>query len=220
MKTTLLLLLLSFCSLSAVAQLDKSNNSIVIPAEETEDIKEDPEIIATEVPIAVAENKKQAAKPELPKKAKREFSMIEENNFRNPAELYKDQLNKNLQIRQSNEKRNNGSTTNIHFGEVTTKVSKVNIVYRDHEYPDGDLIRVYVNDDIIIPQVTLQSSYNGLRLELQPGFNKIDFQAINQGRYGPNTAEFKILDDDGNVISTNIWHLATGVKATVIINKE
>jgi len=43
---------------------------------------------------------------------------------------------------------------------------------------------------------------------------------LNQGESGPNTAEFQILDEHGNVISSNQWNLATGVKATIILIKE
>jgi hypothetical protein len=32
-------------------------------------------------------------------------------------------------------------------------------------------------------------------------FNKIDFEALNQGSSGPNTAEFKVYDDKGSLIS-------------------
>ena len=80
--------------------------------------------------------------------------------------------------------------------------------------------RVYVNDDIVQTNVLLQSSFSGFKLELVKGFNKIDFQALNQGQSGPNTAELQVLDEDGNVIAASRWNLATGVKATLIVVKE
>ena len=52
------------------------------------------------------------------------------------------------------------------------------------------------------------------------GFNKIDFEALNQGTAGPNTAEFRVYDDQGLLVSANQWNLATGFKATIIIVKE
>ena len=58
-----------------------------------------------------------------------------------------------------------------------------------------------------------------LSLNLMVGFNKIDV-ALNQGTSGPNTAEVRVFDDQGNLIGSNRWNLATGVKATYIIVKE
>lgn len=52
------------------------------------------------------------------------------------------------------------------------------------------------------------------------GFNTIDFQALNQGEVGPNTAELLVLDEEGNILASEYWALATGVKATIILVKE
>jgi hypothetical protein len=92
--------------------------------------------------------------------------------------------------------------------------------YRDHQAVDGDEIRVWVNDRIVETRISLDNSMQGFELNLEPGFNKIDFEALNQGMSGPNTAEFRVYDDKGNVISANRWDLATGFKATIIIVKQ
>jgi hypothetical protein len=107
-----------------------------------------------------------------------------------------------------------------YLGDFKTKAVYVNVVYRDHEYVDGDIIRVFVNDDIVQSQITLDSHFRGFDLTLQPGFNKIDFQALNQGDSGPNTAELHVYDDNGVLVSAHEWNLLTGKKATVIIVKE
>ena len=57
-------------------------------------------------------------------------------------------------------------------------------------------------------------------VKLLEGFNKIDFVALNQGESGPNTAEVRVYDDDGNVMMSNLWNLATGSKATFIVVKQ
>jgi hypothetical protein len=69
-------------------------------------------------------------------------------------------------------------------------------------------------------RVYLTGGFSGFKLDLKKGFNKIDFLALNQGESGPNTAEFRVVDDLGNLVSANRWNLATGVKATIIIVKE
>jgi hypothetical protein len=106
------------------------------------------------------------------------------------------------------------------LGQLSTKGSFVNIVYRDHQSVDGDRIRVYVNDDIVQSDVSLGASFKGFNLNLVPGRNAIDFQALNQGDSGPNTAELHVYDDKGVLISKNEWNLLTGRKATVLVIKE
>ncbi len=225
MKLFLSLLFLFF-SLQLTAQFDSENKSIAIPAEAVDEPDADNAV------DIIPEKKKSEVKPEdtdntiiapkeidvatLPKKS---FSMIEDNNFRNPAELYQGQLTKQLSLRKRKENNNNGNTTDQFLGEVRTTAIKVNVIYRDHQYPDGDLIRVFVNGDIVRPSVLLTSGFNGFNIDLEVGINKIDFQALNQGSSGPNTAEFQILDENGNTVAGNQWNLATGVKATIILTK-
>ena len=96
----------------------------------------------------------------------------------------------------------------------------ITIVLRDHEYPDGDIIEVLVNDKIVLPAILLSEKAVGFKLDLKAGFNVIDFVALNQGSSGPNTAEVRVYDDIGNLVGNNRWNLATGVKATYIVYKN
>ena len=73
---------------------------------------------------------------------------------------------------------------------------------------------------IVKSSVYLSAGFNGFTFLLQPGFNKVEFQALNQGSSGPNTAELRIFNDEGDVISANQWNLTTGRKAMVTIIKE
>lgn len=229
MKFYISFFILFSISLFGYAQIDSESNGFAIPAIESEDPKDDPELIIEPAPEAetvkpdAANNNEIIAPKEVQTavKPKKEFSMIEEdNNFRNPAELFNKQLKKQLKFKEDDEKSNNGSLVNQFLGEYKTTAKVVNIIYRDHQYPDGDAIRVFLNDDIMVPSVTLTSGFNGLLISLDEGINKIDFQALNQGTSGPNTAEFQVLDKDGNVIVSNQWNLATGVKASIVVVKE
>ncbi len=213
-------------SLHLVAQIDRENRSIVIPAEEVNEPDADnavdiiPKKNKSEVKPNDNDNNITAPKEiDISTLPKKEFSMIEDHNFKNPAELFEGQISKQLKIRKQKENNNNGNTTNQFLGEIRTTAVRVNVIYRDHQYPDGDLIRVFVNDDIVRPRVLLTSGFSGFNIDLKPGINKIDFQALNQGSSGPNTAEFQILDENGNSVAGNQWNLATGVKATIILTK-
>ena len=107
-----------------------------------------------------------------------------------------------------------------YLGDVGTVSEAANIVCRDFEYVDGDRVRILVNDEVVVQNLTLDSSFRGINLKLGEGFNKIDFIALNQGDSGPNTAELRIYDDNKKLISSNQWNLATGSKATLIIVKK
>lgn len=106
------------------------------------------------------------------------------------------------------------------LGDVTTSGDFVQIKYRDHEYVDGDLIRVYVNGDVVQSSVFLGASFSGFTLSLQPGANRIEFEAINQGSSGPNTAELHVYNEKGLIISAKEWNLLTGYKASVLVIKD
>ena len=106
------------------------------------------------------------------------------------------------------------------LGDVTTSGDFVQIKYRDHEYVDGDLIRVYVNGDVVQSSVFLGASFSGFTLSLQPGANRNEFEAINQGSSGPNTAELHVNNEKGLIISAKEWNLLTGYKASVLVIKD
>ena len=106
------------------------------------------------------------------------------------------------------------------LGSFRTQSKAVRIICRDFQYPDGDRVTITINDIPVIRNITLYSSYQSFDLPLQVGINKIAFISLNQGTSGPNTAGFTVFDDAGNVISSNEWNLATGAKATVIIEKD
>ena len=134
--------------------------------------------------------------------------------YLNPGDTYLKRLNK------EKEKNPNNYTGDAYLGDVKTISDTANIVCRDFEYVDGDRVSILVNDEVIVQNLTLNSSFRGINLKLKEGFNKIDFIALNQGESGPNTAEVRVYDDDGNVMMSNLWNLATGSKATFIVVKQ
>ncbi len=107
-----------------------------------------------------------------------------------------------------------------YLGDVKTTAKFVGIVCRDHEYVDGDRIRIYLNGDVVEYNLLLGGSFKGVNLDLTEGFNRIEFEALNQGSSGPNTAQVVVADDKGQVIHNNRWNLSTGSKASLIVIKE
>lgn len=106
------------------------------------------------------------------------------------------------------------------LGEVKTGSNFVGVVVRDHEYVDGDRVKIFLNGHVIEPNVLLSGGYKGINVDLSDGFNRIEFQALNQGSSGPNTAQVIITDEAGKVIHNNRWNLSTGSKASLVVVKE
>lgn len=225
MKLVSLYIILFSISLSVHAQLDSRKTSVAIPAVETKKETESKTILPEEKKDDLVVFGKldvpdvSATGLNTPKKS---FSLFEKE-YGNPGELYIKQIDKNiadLKLTPEEVEQLNGSKTDQYFGDFKSNAKFVNVVYRDHGAVDGDIIQVRVNDDVIKARVFLNGSFQGVKIDLRPGLNKIDFVALNQGESGPNTAEFRVVDDQENLISGNRWNLATGVKASIIIVKE
>lgn len=109
---------------------------------------------------------------------------------------------------------------NRSFGEFTTKSGYINLMCRDFGAEDGDRIKISINGRVIVSNTTLHNDFSSVLISLDPGFNLIEIEALNQGTSGPNTAAFAVLDDKDSTITSNEWNLATGFKATFLIIKE
>lgn len=110
--------------------------------------------------------------------------------------------------------------TSLELGRYETNTGRIKIVCRDHSFVDGDRVKLYVNEEVIRRSITLQGGYYVLDIELREGFNRIDIEALNQGSSGPNTAEFKVFDDNGNLLAAREWNILTGYVATMIVMKN
>lgn len=133
---------------------------------------------------------------------------------KNSSELYEQRLKKKEGEIQDRFK------SDTFLGQFSSSTKTIRIACRDHEAPDGDLVRVWLNDQIAINQILLDVDFKEIYLELNEGINKIEFEALNQGESGPNTAQFVIVNAKGVVVTSNKWNLTTGVKAKVIVVKE
>lgn len=109
---------------------------------------------------------------------------------------------------------------NQDLGVYKTSSKTARVRYRDGAYVDGDRIRIYVNYKVIDYDVVLDGDFKGFVLKLEKGVNRIDFEALNEGFAPPNTAEFQVHDDKGQLISSNQWNIGKGYIATIIVNKE
>ena len=123
-------------------------------------------------------------------------------------------------VKEKKEKGANEHFGDQYLGDFKTTANFVGIVCRDHEYVDGDRIKIYLNGDVVEYNLLLTGSFKGVNIDLVKGFNRIEFEALNQGSSGPNTAQVVIANEKGEVIHNNRWNLSTGSKASLIIVKE
>jgi len=204
MKKSIIFLFFLFSSV-IYSQVENSNRKIDIAPPKTKTVLPNVTLINPNAFTIKKEEKK-----DLPK------GIMNQNNeyFLNPGDAYVKKLNK------EKEKNPNNYKGDAYLGDISTISDAANIVCRDFEYVDGDRVRILVNDEVVVQNLTLDSRFRGINLKLGEGFNKIDFIALNQGDSGPNTAELRIYDDNKKLISSNQWNLATGAKATLIIVKK
>ncbi|NRD23698.1 hypothetical protein HNV10_10625 [Winogradskyella litoriviva] len=226
MKTTkfIAFIFCILCSSMVFAQIkDKKTKSIHIPAVESKKDKDSTLVKIKVAPILKKEeeDKKSSSKAKdeeekfIIRESERPFSMTENDGLKSPSEIFEKRWNKEAVkggiIREMSDQ---------FLGEHNVDTKFVNIVCRDHQYPDGDRVQIVINDAVVKNNLLLTSSYRRVEVNLVEGKNTVDIIALNQGDSGPNTAEFVVYDDKGNVISSKEWNLLTGVKATIIFNNE
>jgi hypothetical protein len=106
---------------------------------------------------------------------------------------------------------------NQFIGEIESKTKTLTIVYWDHGMEDGDRVSLSLNKKNIKSNITLTKNQQEIEIKLHFGMNRVDFKALNEGSSSPNTASFKVYDDEGNLISSKEWNITTGFTATLLI---
>ncbi|MBX7241264.1 MAG: hypothetical protein K1X92_05890 [Bacteroidia bacterium] len=76
----------------------------------------------------------------------------------------------------------------------TVKKSIISVRYWDNHTPDGDIISLYLNGELVVKNQKVESKYKELKLNLKPGDNYLIMRAVNEGRIPPNTAAISVND--------------------------
>jgi len=212
MKSTLsfnlIRLIIILFSLNIFSQSEKEEKIIIVPKEKS--------------PLLLSPKKNNLLNFKLKdlnpnKKNESKINMLNQEKFINPADYYTSRMNKE---KKEKNKIPDEYKKDMYLGDFKTSDQNINVIFRDHEFPDGDRIQIRVNDKIAVGSILLEEQFKGLNIELEQGFNRIDFIALNQGESGPNTAELKVFSQTGQLVGANKWNLASGVKATYIVVKE
>lgn len=199
MKIILFFIMITGVSLQGYAQEEFSTKSIAVPEKGMEIKKAQPpeEILPKKIEPPVVEKKPDP----LEIKPEELFS---------DTRLYKKETNTEGVFYRRNQ----------YLGGFKTKTFTSVIRFRDAAFVDGDKIKIYLNDKMIEPEVSLDGAFKEFKINLVPGINKIDFEALNEGSASPNTAQFEVYDDKGVPITNQQWNVGTGYKATIVLLKE
>ena len=222
----LLILALLLMGQGVSAQIDNNKGSFKIPAvKDSSAAKKEIETPKDSFALPRENDFKGAPKtapeisnPKFSTKEEPSFYMLKKEQYADAGQRYTDMMNERQKPAERDSKP--GHQEDQDLGTFNTGSKFVKIVCRDYSYVDGDRVAILVNDEVVQPEILLRGEFIGFNLDLKPGFNRISFQALNQGSSGPNTAQFVVYDDKGGIVSSNEWNLLTGVKANLLIVKE
>ena len=151
----------------------------------------------------------------LKKAPEEEKSIFDKEQFASPAKEYTDKMNKQV----TDGKIYDYYKKDYLLATYKCSTATAKFALKDFGDPDGDVVRIWLNGEIVINAITLESGFREIKLELRNGQNLLVIEALNEGTVSPNTAQFTIFNDRGEMIGNNLSGLLTNVKATIIINK-
>ena len=218
MKNWTLFGILLFFGASAYAQIDKST-TVKAPGGLLKPASEEASFLKLKGNHSLSNKggifKSEAEPLELGEKEEKTFSMRTDNGLMKfvPKDYTPKAFTKDKEIKPE-------FGDDQYLGDFTTGGTFVELYCRDHEYVDGDMVQVIVNDEIVHYKVSLGGNYTPILVKLKPGLNTIEFHALNQGTSGPNTAELRVFDDKGVEVKKQEWNLLKGYKASMIVVKK
>ncbi|TBX70353.1 hypothetical protein EZL74_04035 [Flavobacterium silvisoli] len=136
--------------------------------------------------------------------------------FENPAKAYTEKMNDMMKQEGVSREIVN---SDMFLGEYTVTTFNISIACRDYGAIDGDNVSIWLNDQIVVPAIYLESGMKKYKLELKEGLNTIKIQALNTGELFPNTGQFVFYDGHEVVVTNQKWALNTGYNAIVKIRK-
>ena len=80
--------------------------------------------------------------------------------------------------------------------EIKLSTKKVKIKVWDKYEEDGDLINLYLNGELLFFNLEVTRKGQLFEIELLPGSNIIEVEALNEGKVSPNTSAIRIFTND------------------------
>jgi hypothetical protein len=185
------------------------------PLKELDEKKESPAVIKYESSIGKKEDGLLGYSI-LPKKVEKGILEEEVSTVRKSSELYTEKLNSKLAQEGIS---HTIVDSDMFLGEYTVFTKQIAISARDYSAIDGDLVRIWINGQIITKEIDLDSEYQKNTYTLQEGLNIIQIEALNIGLSFPNTGQFSFVDGNGKRITEQFWGLNQGFRAVLKVYK-
>jgi hypothetical protein len=150
--------------------------------------------------------------PEIPKVG--EIQNLKTYPLINPSQDYTDKLNDQLKedgIRPELYNRD------VDLGNFIVYTQEISVGCRDYSLVDGDLIRIWLNGEIISYQIYLEAKFKTISIHLKKGVNILQIEALNYGESSPNTGQFNFFDGNNELMTEQYWGLGIGYKAGISI---
>lgn len=110
---------------------------------------------------------------------------------------------------------------NFDFGNFETNADAIILNFSDDGFIlDGDAIRIIVNDKILVERIVLSRQFEHYAIKLDPGFNKIEVEAVDEGASKPMTMFLSVKDSNNNSFRDKSYPLSIGSKAKIVIVKK
>jgi len=134
--------------------------------------------------------------------------------LRNPSEIFTEKIQKEMKKEGITKEILN---SDLFLGEFIVYTEELNTACRDYGAIDGDNVRIWLNGELVVRNVSLDSDFKKYKLNLNEGLNIIHIEAINTGEFFPNTGQFIFSDANGKLITNQDWGLNTGYRAIIKI---
>lgn len=217
-------LLLLFCVSAGFSQIERPNRSVRIapakmpeappkPAAETTT----PAVIKYESALDKKDEKLLKGFSLLPKKEEKGIMDTSDPTLRDISELHTKKQNDKLKSEGLSREIVN---SDMYLGEFVVYTSELVTKCRDYSNVDGDNVRIWLNGEIVVTTVNLESGFKSYTLNLVEGLNTIKIEALNIGEFFPNTGQFIFYDGNGKPVTNQNWGLNEGFNAIVKIYRK
>jgi hypothetical protein len=110
--------------------------------------------------------------------------------------------------------------SDVFLGDYNIYTKELNVSARDYSAIDGDMVRIWINGEIVTKTIDLDSNYKTHNYILKEGLNIIQIEALNIGLSFPNTGQFSFVDGNGKKITEQFWGLNQGFRAIIKVYKK
>lgn len=138
------------------------------------------------------------------------------NDFKNPGDVYKEKLNKKLNVEGYGSAVEN---KDFFFGEFVVTTERLLIACRDNGEIDGDNVCIWVNGEKVAPLIYLEGNFKKYYVDLKMNLNTIEIEALGTGLIYPNTGQFTFFDGNEKLVTNQNWNLNSSYKAIIRIRR-